>query len=132
MTPQLFWLALTAMMTGLFFVPYILDRILVRGLMGAMANPSPTAKPQSPWAERARLAHYNAVENLVVFAALVLVAHAAGVSDGTTLLGCQLFFWGRLAHYIVYTFGIPVARTLSFVVAVVGELLIAIELIKAF
>lgn len=131
MTPQLFWLSLTAMLTGLFFVPYILDRVLVRGLMGAMANPSPDAKPQSPWAERARLAHYNAVENLVVFATLVLAAHAAGVSNSMTLLGCQLFFWGRLAHYVVYTFGIPVVRTLSFVVAVVGELLIAIELIKA-
>lgn len=132
MTPQLFWLALSAMMTGLFFVPYILDRIRVRGLLGAMANPSPDAKPQPAWAERARLAHYNAVENLVVFAPLVLVAHAAGVSSAMTLLGCQLFFWGRLAHFLVYTLGIPVVRTLSFAVAVIGELLIAIELIKAF
>jgi len=132
MTPQLFWLALTAMMTGLFFVPYILDRIRVRGLMGAMANPGPEAEPQPDWAERARLAHYNAVENLVVFAPLVLVAHLTGIDNGMTLLGCQLYFWARLAHYLIYTAGIPVLRTLSFAVAVAGQVLIAIELIKAF
>jgi hypothetical protein len=47
MSSELFWLALTVAMTGLFWVPYILDRIMVRGLMGAMANPSPSDKAQS-------------------------------------------------------------------------------------
>ena len=44
MSSELFWLVLTVAMTGLFWVPYILDRIMVRGLMGAMANPSPSDK----------------------------------------------------------------------------------------
>src|SRR5262249_23212293 len=48
MSNELFWLALTVAMTGLFWVPYILDRIMVRGLMGALANPSLTDKAQSP------------------------------------------------------------------------------------
>jgi len=52
MSTELFWLMLTVAMTGLFWVPYILDRIMVRGLMGAMANPSPNDKAQSPWARR--------------------------------------------------------------------------------
>jgi len=66
MSTELFWLVLTIAMTGLLWVPYILDRIMVRGLMAAMANPSPKDKPQSAWAERLMAAHINAVENLVV------------------------------------------------------------------
>ena len=36
MPKDLFWLTLTVAMTGLFWLPYILDRIKVRGLMSAM------------------------------------------------------------------------------------------------
>jgi hypothetical protein len=71
-------------MTGLFWVPYILNRIMVRGLVGAMANPSPTEKAQSPWAKRMIAAHTKAVENLVIFAPLVLVAQQLNITDATT------------------------------------------------
>ena len=77
----LFWLVLTVAMTGLFWVPYILDRIMVRGLMAAMANPSPTDKAQSPWARRLMAAHVNAVENLVIFAPLVFDGAGAEQHD---------------------------------------------------
>ena len=83
MPKELFWLTLTAALTGLLWVPYILDRIAVRGLMGALANPSPADKPQSGWADRMMAAHVNAVENLIVFAPLVLTAHALGISPKT-------------------------------------------------
>jgi len=132
MKSEIFWLAITAMMTGLFFVPYVLDRLAVRGIMGTLANPSTDDKPLHAWAQRAQRAHYNAVENLVVFVALVAAAQLAGVSNQLTVLGCVLYFWARLAHYIIYTLGIPGLRTLSFVVGVVGEVLIAIALIRAF
>ncbi len=69
MSRELMWLTLTVILTGLLWVPYILDRAMVRGLMGAMANPSRNDKPQSPWAQRLYFAHTNAVENLVIFAA---------------------------------------------------------------
>ena len=131
MKTEVFWLTLTAVMTGLFFVPYVLDRIVVRGLMGAMANPSPSAKPQHAWAERAKLAHYNAVENLVVLAALVAAAQFAGISTPITAFGCALYFWARLAHYLVFTAGIPVLRTLCFSAGVVGQALIALPLLQA-
>ena len=132
MKPEIFWLAITAMMTGLFFIPYVLDRITVRGMWGTLKNPGAADPPLHDWAQRAQRAHYNAVENLVVFAALVAAAQFAGISNELTLLGCILYFWARLAHYIIYTLGIPVLRTLSFTVGVVGEVLIAIALIRAF
>jgi uncharacterized MAPEG superfamily protein len=128
--PEVFWLAITAMMTGLFFVPYILDRFAVRGIMGTLANPGPGDKPQHDWAIRAQRAHLNAVENLVVFAALVAAAQFAGVSTPLTVAGCVIYFWARLVHYIVYTLGIPGLRTLAFVGGVVGEVLIAIPLLQ--
>lgn len=131
MKPETFWLAVTAMMTGLFFIPYVLDRFAVRGIMGTLANPSPNDKPQHPWAERARRAHSNAVENLVVFAALVAAAQFAGISNHLTVIGCITYFWARLVHYVVYTLGIPGLRTLAFSVGVVGELLITIALIQS-
>ena len=78
MTREFMWLTLTVILTGLMWVPYILDRIKVRGVKGAMANPSPRDKRQSPWAERLYFAHTNAVENLVIFAPLVLILDAQG------------------------------------------------------
>jgi len=117
MPKELFWLTLTIAMTGLFWVPYILDRASVRGLSGAMGNPSPSDKPQSAWAQRMMAAHTNAVENLVLFAPLVLILQDLKISNDTTVLACAVYFWARLAHYLIYTFGIPVARTLAFTVA---------------
>jgi uncharacterized MAPEG superfamily protein len=116
MSKEFFWLVLTIILTGLMWIPYILDRSAVRGLAVAMGNPSPSDKPQSPWAQRMMAAHDNAVENLVLFAPLVLIANALHVSNGVTVVACAVYFWARLAHFIVYALGIPVLRTLCWTV----------------
>ena len=126
MKPELFWLALTATMTALFWVPYVLNRAAKEGLMGAFATPKMNAGPsESEWGQRAKRAHANATENLVVFTALVAVAQFAGISNQMTVLGAMLYFWGRLGHFLAYTLGIPYARTLTFTLAWIGEILIA-------
>jgi uncharacterized MAPEG superfamily protein len=130
MSKELFWLTLTTAMTGLFWLPYILDRIIVRGLMGAMANPSPSAAPQSRWADRQMRAHTNAVENLAVFAPLVLTVNALGISSGTTATACAVYFWARLAHFLVFTVGIPVVRTLSFAVGFAAQAVLVLAIFK--
>jgi len=99
MSAELFWLVLTVAMAGLFWVPYILDRIMVRGLVGATANPSASDKAQSPWARRMVAAHTNAVENLVIFAPLVLTARALSIATAVTAFACALYFWSRLGLY---------------------------------
>ena len=76
------------------------------------------------WAGRARRAHLNMLESLVIFAAIVLVAHATGETNERTALGAQLFFWGRAAYALVYVAGIPWLRTLVWAVALAGMLLI--------
>ena len=118
---ELMWLTLTVILTGLLWIPYILDRIIVRGLMGSMANPSRNDKPQSAWAQRLYFAHTNAVENLVVFAALVLILDSLGISTEGTAIACAVYFWARLAHVIVYAAGIPVLRTLAFAVGFAAQ-----------
>jgi uncharacterized MAPEG superfamily protein len=113
MKPELFYLTLVAAFTGLLWLPYILDRILVRGLMDAVGYPE-NPKPQSGWAQRLQKAHANAVENLVVFATLVLVVNAIGISNATVAAACMVYFWARVVHAAVYTLGIPWLRTLAF------------------
>ena len=76
------------------------------------------------WVGRAHRAHRNMLESLVLFAVLVLVAHAAGREDATTALGAQIFLWGRLAFAVIYIAGIPYLRTAAWTVALVGMLLI--------
>jgi len=128
MSTELYWLTLTVTMTGLLWAPYILDRIMVRGLMGAMTNPSPTDRPQSAWAVRMMAAHVNAVENLVVFATLVLIAQALNIHTSTTVFACLLYFWCRLAHVVVYTAGIPVVRTLSFAGGFIAQMMLVLAI----
>ncbi len=132
MKPELFWLALTATMTGLFWVPYILNRAIHSGLAGALATPRMDApSAEAEWAQRAKRAHYNAVENLVVFTALVTVAQFAGVSNQVTAFAAALYFWTRLGHFAVLTFGIPYLRTLIWTASWVAEMIIAWQVLVA-
>ena len=83
------------------------------------------------WAGRAKRAHLNMIENLVLFAALVLIAAAAGKANAATALGALIFFWGRLAYAVIYLIGIPWLRTLAWFVSVIGMAMIAWELLMA-
>jgi uncharacterized MAPEG superfamily protein len=116
MTSELTSLTWVVALTSVLWVPYILNQIAVRGLVDAVGYPE-NPKPLSPWAARLKAAHYNAVENLVVFASLVLMLNAVGISTETTVLACQVYFWARVVHCIVYGAGIPWVRTLSFAVS---------------
>jgi uncharacterized MAPEG superfamily protein len=81
------------------------------------------------WAGRAERAHRNMLESLVLFAILVLAARALNISNNLTVLGAQLFFWGRVAHAGLYIAGVTWVRTAAWAVSVVGLLLIFLQLI---
>jgi uncharacterized MAPEG superfamily protein len=122
MKPELLWLALSATMTALFWLPYVLNRSARLGLAGAFATPRMDAPPvEAEWAQRAKRAHYNAVENLVVFTALIAASHLAGVSNQVTAFAAALYFWTRLGHFVALTFGIPFARTILWTASWVAE-----------
>jgi uncharacterized MAPEG superfamily protein len=115
MTGDLKMLAWTAAFTFILWIPYILTHIVNVGLVPALTYRADDT-PLPAWAARAKKAHYNAVENLAPFAALVLVAHFAGASNDATVAAATAYFWARVAHYIVYTAGIPFLRTLTFAI----------------
>ncbi len=124
MSTEIFWLLLTIAMTGLFWVPYILDRFATRGIMGTLGYPNPATPPQSAWAERLRLAHFNAVENLIIFAPLVLIAQLLNVHTAATAAACIIYFWARLAHFVLYGLRVPVLRTLSFLIGWAAQIVL--------
>jgi len=132
LTPELFWLTLTVILTGLLWVPYILNRVMVRGLGGAMANPTRNDKPHAPWATRLMFAHDNAIENLVVFVPLVLILAQIDYSTKWTVWACAVYFWARVAHLIVYTLGLPVFRTLAFSVGFLAQVVLALAIFRVF
>jgi uncharacterized MAPEG superfamily protein len=119
---------LVTILTALLWFPYILDRIAVWGLTDTVGYPE-NPKPQSPWARRMKAAHTNAVENLAVFAALVLVANAMGISNGATVVAAALYFWARLVHVAAYTLALPWVRTLAFAAGFAAQAIFAWQLL---
>ena len=128
MKTELLYLVYVTALTGLLWVPYILDRVAKWGLAGAVGYPE-NPPPQSRWAQRMMKAHDNAVENLVVFAALVLAADALGVTGGAVATAAIVYFWARLAHVVAYTLAWPWVRTLAFTVGFFAQAAVAWQII---
>ena len=128
MTVELMYLVYSAALTFVLVLIAVSGATLQVGLPKLAGNRE--AMPAlTGWAGRAARAHLNMLESLVLFAVLILVAHIAGVRNPMTLLGAQLFFWGRVGHAIFYIAGIPWLRTAAWGVSVVGLLLIFLQLI---
>ena len=124
MNTSLLYLSYVTLLTAVIWVPYILNEIMVRGVVEAMGYPA-NPKPLAPWATRMKAAHYNAIENLAVFATLVLVANALHLNNHAIEMSCVVYFWARVVHVAAYTFAIPVVRTLAFAVGFLAQLCIA-------
>jgi uncharacterized MAPEG superfamily protein len=128
MTPELMYLLWSVALTVVLVVVATLGAMQQVGLPKLAGNRENMPEIEG-WAGRAERAHRNMLESLVLFAILVLAARALNISDGLTVLGAQLFFWGRLAHAVLYIAGIPWVRTAAWAVSVVGLLLIFLQLI---
>ena len=123
MTPEMMYLVWTVALT------FILALTAVNGVMLQVGLPKLAGNREhmpeiTGWAGRAIRAHRNMLESLVLFAILVLVAQIANIHTGMTLLGAQLFFWGRVAHAVIYIAGIAWARTIAWAVSVAGLVLL--------
>lgn len=128
MTPELTYLTWITVLTALMWIPYILNMIIVRGLLDAVGYPA-DPEPLSPWAARMKAAHANAVENLAIFAVLVLIANAVGINNEATVTACAVYFWARVVHFVVYAFRIPWVRTLTFLVGFGAQITLAWQIL---
>ena len=81
------------------------------------------------WAGRARRAHHNMLENLVLFAVLVLVTEITNKNNAMTGLGAQLFFWARVIYAVIYVIGLPWLRTGVWVISMIGLIVIFVQLV---
>jgi len=127
MSPDLKYLLFSVVLA---FVQVLIAAMTAQGQVGLpeLAGNRDSVPGLTGLAGRAKRAHLNMVENLVLFAALVLIAAVAGKANATTAMGAAIFFWGRLAHAIIYLVGIPWLRTLAWFVSVIGMVMIAVQL----
>ncbi len=128
-TSELYSLTVISAATGLMWVPYVAARMTTFGVTRAIGVPGPDYPADAPWADRARRAHLNAIENLAVFAPLVIVAAIVDVSTKATVLAAQVYVFARFVHYVIYALGIPVIRTLAFLAGSIATLGIALEVL---
>lgn len=127
MKPELSFLVWSVALAFVQVLVAVQGAMMQVGLPTLVGNREPALDIKG-WAGRAQRAQRNMVENLVLFAALVLVAVAAGKTNDMTLLGAQIFFWARLVYAAVYIAGIPWIRTGAWFVSVIGMILIFAQL----
>jgi uncharacterized MAPEG superfamily protein len=130
MTPELKYLAFTALLTGSLWIPYIVCQVVTNGTLQTANYVDPTPRPVPLWGQRANRAHINAVETFAPFAALVILVQLINKNDSMTAFWAMSYFWVRLAHAIVFIAAIPYIRTILFVLGYVCVVGLFVELVK--
>jgi uncharacterized MAPEG superfamily protein len=130
MSPELKYLALTAMLTASLWIPYIVCQVMTNGPLSAENYVDPTPRPVPNWGKRAHRAYLNAVETFAPFAALVLVVQVTGKSDSMTAFWAVSYFWIRVAHAVIFWAAIPYIRTILFVLGWICVIGLFVELMK--
>jgi uncharacterized MAPEG superfamily protein len=80
---------------------------------------------------RLHRAQNNLFETLPLFATAILIAHVAGREGPMTLWGAWMYFLGRVVYLPLYALGIPVLRTLTWVVSMLGLIMIIVAILRA-
>ena len=119
MKTEVFYLLLTAILTGLLWIPVVIGYAKTRGPLKPSDYVVAPTSPLPAWVNRANRAHMNAVENFAQFAAVVLIANAAGVTSEVTQWCAAIYFYARLVHAVIHLTGFSrlLARTVAFTVA---------------
>lgn len=128
---ELYWLTLTALLTALLWVPYILKHIAEVGVVPALTYQNLDTTPEAAWGKRAKRAHYNAVENLAVFAPLAITVVLIDAGSGTTATACAVYFFARLVHYPMAVFRVPFLRTLTFAIGWLALVVLVVAILGA-
>ncbi len=124
LSTEMYWTVMTAGFTAILWIPHVIQRVLEMGIIPGFSDPTHHLPTRAAWAQRAIRAHTNAIENLVVFAVLAVAIQLAGKSTATTALAAEVFFFARVAHYVIYALGLPWLRTIAFIVGFVCQMLL--------
>jgi len=130
MTIELHWLVLSILLTAILWMPYIINRLLEQGIFKGFWDPDGETSTIVPWAARLMSAHVNAVENLVVFAPLVIITHILDMNTDLTATAAVLYFFSRLAHAVLFTFRVPVLRIVAFLGGFAAQMILVFNLLS--
>jgi uncharacterized MAPEG superfamily protein len=91
-------------------------------------GPQDDKPPLGHTAARLDRAFKNYMETFPLFAAAVVAADLMGKLGGLTLWGCGLYAAARALYVPLYAFGVPVARTVVWIIGSLGLLLVVAAL----
>ena len=124
MTPEFIVLAFTLILALVQILWAAAARTAELGLKwNAGARDGDTPAP-GKLAGRLMRAQANLFETLPLFAAAVIMAHVAGEDSQLTFVGTHLYFFGRLIYLPLYALGLPFIRSLVWLVALAGLLMV--------
>lgn len=130
LTVEGYWLLMTILMTALMWLPYVLNRIVEQGVGPAFMDPYGHTQAKAAWANRMMSAHVNAIENLALFAPLVILLMLLNAGTEMTALAVQVYFYARLAHYLLFTAAVPLLRIVSFLAGFAAEMVLIVAILS--
>jgi uncharacterized MAPEG superfamily protein len=130
MSPELKYLALTALLTASLWIPFVVAQLVTNGPLKPANYVDPATRPLPLWGQRANRLYINAVETFAPFAAIVILVQLTGKNSSMTAFWTMSYFWLRVVHAIVYLVAIPYIRTIIFVLGYVCIIGLFIDLMK--
>jgi uncharacterized MAPEG superfamily protein len=124
MTTELGYLTAVTILTLLIRVPWMLNKVSVRGLKIVVGYPEESA-PLSGWAERLWIANEDAMHNLLIFAILVIIVHLTGASNSITQIATAVYFWARALHVTAYVFTLRWVKTFAYLTGFSVQIVLA-------
>ncbi|HYJ51539.1 MAG TPA: MAPEG family protein [Allosphingosinicella sp.] len=80
--------------------------------------------PPNPIVGRLSRAQANFFETFPIMVAAVLIVSAANLGNATTALGAMIWLGARVAYLPLYALGVPVIRSVAWIAATVGIVMI--------
>lgn len=100
------------------------------GLSYNMGARDGAAPPMRPVTARLQRAQANLFGTLPLFAAAVLIAHAAGREGELTLWGSYAYLGARVLYVPLYAAGVPLVRSLVWGVSIAGLCAILVAILR--
>ena len=131
MSPELKYLALTALLTASLWIPFVVAQLVTNGPLKPANYVDPTTRPLPLWGQRANRLYINAVETFAPFAAIVILVQLTGREQfHDRVLDNELFLAAGRARRRLYLVAIPYIRTIIFVLGYVCIIGLFIDLMK--